>query len=38
VVYLTGLQARNQLQAIWRDQSCELTVPFTAQADPLPKL
>jgi outer membrane usher protein len=38
LVYLTGLTARNRLQATWRDQSCELTVPFPAKADPLPNL
>jgi outer membrane usher protein len=38
VVYLTGLTARNQLRATWRDQSCELTVPYPARSEPLPDL
>jgi outer membrane usher protein len=38
VVYLTGLAANNRLRATWREQSCELTVPFPAKSEPLPDL
>ena len=37
-VYLTGLEAENQLRAIWREQSCEFALPFPETTDPLPHL
>jgi outer membrane usher protein len=37
-VYVTGLAARNQLQATWRDQTCTFTVQVLATAEPLPHL
>jgi outer membrane usher protein len=37
-VYLTGLSAQNRLRASWRDQSCDIAVPFAATGDPLPHL
>ena len=37
-VYLTGLEAENQLRVIWREQSCEFTLAFPETTDPLPHL
>ena len=37
-VYLTGLEADNQLRAIWKEQSCEFAMPFPETTDPLPHL
>ena len=37
-VYITGLAARNQLVARWKDQSCEFAVAFQPSQDPLPDL
>ncbi|MDA9032345.1 fimbria/pilus outer membrane usher protein [Amylibacter sp.] len=37
-VYLTGLEADNQLRVIWREQSCEFAMPFPETTDPLPHL
>ncbi len=38
VVYLTGLAAQNRLQASWRGQACDISVPFNPGAEPLPDL
>jgi outer membrane usher protein len=37
-VYVTGLEASNQLTAAWGQQRCALNVPFPASDDPLPDL
>lgn len=37
-VYVTGLSASNRLRISWRDQRCELVVPFPPTTDPLPHL
>ena len=37
-VYLTGLEAENQLRVIWREQSCEFALTFPETTDPLPHL
>ena len=37
-VYLTGLEAENQLRVIWKEQSCEFTLAFPETTDPLPHL
>jgi len=37
-VYLTGLEAKNQLRVTWKGQSCEFTLPFPDTTDPLPHL
>jgi outer membrane usher protein len=37
-VYVTGLQAKNQLRITWRGQSCDLDVAFAESSDPLPDL
>ena len=37
-VYLTGLEAENQLRVIWKEQSCEFALPFPETTDPLPHL
>jgi outer membrane usher protein len=37
-VYVTGLEDSNRLRVEYRNQSCELVVPYTASADPLPRL
>jgi outer membrane usher protein len=38
VVYLTGLSAENVLDVTWKQQSCELNVPFKPGDDPVPYL
>ena len=37
-VYLTGLEAENQLSVIWKEQSCEFALFFPETTDPLPHL
>jgi outer membrane usher protein len=37
-VYLVGLDPTNRLRAIWRNQTCEFEVRFTASSNPLPDL
>ncbi|MDA9895567.1 fimbria/pilus outer membrane usher protein [Amylibacter sp.] len=37
-VYLTGLEAENQLRVIWREQICEFALTFPETTDPLPHL
>jgi outer membrane usher protein len=37
-IYVTGLQAKNQLRIIWRSQSCDLDVAFAESSDPIPDL
>ena len=37
-VYLTGLEADNQLRVTWKEQSCEFALPFPEITDPLPHL
>ncbi|MCK9623148.1 MAG: fimbria/pilus outer membrane usher protein, partial [Methylobacter sp.] len=37
-VFMTGLQANNNLRATWRGQSCEFAVAFPEMEDPLPNL
>jgi outer membrane usher protein len=37
-VYVTGLDAANQLRASWKQQSCDLQVSFPESGDPLPDL
>ena len=37
-VYLTGLEAKNQLRVTWKGQSCEFALPFPDTTDPLPHL
>jgi outer membrane usher protein len=37
-VYVTGLDATNQLQAMWGQQGCSLNVSFPESDDPLPDL
>ena len=37
-VYLTGLEAENQLRVIWKEQSCEFALLFPDTTDPLPHL
>ncbi|HEY5755629.1 MAG TPA: fimbria/pilus outer membrane usher protein [Steroidobacter sp.] len=37
-VYVTGLEASNQLRATWGQQSCRLEVSFPESDDPLPHL
>ena len=37
-VYLTGLEAENQLRVIWREQICEFALTFPETTEPLPHL
>jgi len=37
-VYVTGLEANNELKVSWREQSCVVAVPFPPSSDPLPDL
>ena len=37
-VYLTELELENQLRVIWKEQSCEFSLPFPETTDPLPHL
>lgn len=37
-VYLTGLVASNRLSVTWKEQSCEIALPFPETTEPLPHL
>jgi outer membrane usher protein len=37
-VYVSNLEENNVLRATWGDRTCEISVPFKATDDPLPKL
>jgi len=37
-VYVTGLRARERLQATWRDQRCEFEVTWPSSPSPIPRL
>ncbi len=37
-VYVTGLDASNEVQVVWGEQRCKVDVPFPDSNDPLPDL